>query len=279
MLSRALATIEISRPHNMIAAGGCVVAGYFLSGGTDVGNIVLPFVFTALVTGLGNLINDYHDRDIDRINKPHRPIPSGRLSPRHVLWFYGLGTIATTASMATTLSAAMFALILSWEILLFFYAWKGKRVALLGNLLIAAIAASAFLGGAIPTSRFEATGFPALLAFLLVMGRELIKGAEDVRGDGEVGASTIAVRYGAEKAAAFGASALFLCVIVSPVPGLIEYYGRVYVLIMELLFVPGLLLAAYLVLRSRERSAFRRASQILKVQMFFGIVAMALGRV
>jgi geranylgeranylglycerol-phosphate geranylgeranyltransferase len=274
-----LATIEILRPHNMMAAGGAVVAGYLLSGGDRWGEVVLPFVFTALVTGFGNLINDYHDRNIDRINKPRRAIPSQRLTPRYVLNVYWVGSIVTTLLMLRFLPIGTFALILSWEILLHYYARAAKRIALLGNLVIASIAASAFWGGAIPTGNFGATGFAALLAFLLVMGRELVKGAEDVQGDRREGASTIAVRYGVDRAAYLGVLSLFLCVVMSPVPGLIQHYGRTYALVMELLFVPGLVAAAYIVLRSRERLALHRASSILKIQMFFGIVAMALGRV
>ncbi len=279
MAARLLATIEITRPHNMIAAGGCIVAGYLLSGGTRPADISLPFIFTAFVTGLGNLINDYCDRDIDRVNKPRRPIPSGRLTPGYVLRAYLVGSVITVVLAIALLSPPMFSLILGWQVLLYYYARKGKRIALAGNLLVAAIAASAFVGGAIPTGNFEATGFPALLAFLLVMGRELVKGAEDIPGDREAGASTIAVRYGARVAVLWAAASLYLCVIVSPVPALVGYYGITYGFVMELLFVPGVLAAAFLALRSRERVALHWTSRILKVQMFFGILAMALGRI
>jgi len=274
-----LATIEISRPHNMIAAGGCVVAGYLLSGGTSIAGIALPFVLTALVTGFGNLINDYYDRDIDRVNKPSRPLPSGRLTSAYVMRLYLAGSALITILIAALLPIAMAALLILWETLLFYYARRGKRIALMGNLIIAAIASSAFLGGSIPTGNFQATVFPALLAFLLVLGRELVKGAEDIRGDNAAGASTIAVRYGEEQAVFLGAAALFLCVIVCPLPGLTQYYGRVYFLVIELLFVPGLLAATYLALRSQQPAVLHRASRILKIQMFFGIIAMALGRV
>jgi geranylgeranylglycerol-phosphate geranylgeranyltransferase len=192
---------------------------------------------------------------------------------------YLAGSLLTTILIAVLLPVAMAGLLISWEILLYYYARRGKRVVLMGNLMIATIAASAFVGGAIPTGDFHATMFPALLAFLLVMGRELVKGAEDIRGDSTAGASTIAVRYGAERSVFWASAALFLCVVVSPLPGLSQYYGRVYVLVIELLFVPGLLAAAYLALRSQQPGVLHRASRILKIQMFFGIIAMALGRV
>lgn len=279
MISRFLATIEISRPHNMIAAAGCVLSGYLLTGGRSLGDIWAPFAFTALVTGFGNLINDYHDRDIDQVNKPRRPIPSGRLTPAYVLAVYWVGSIATTLAMLVFVPVRLAALMIVWEVLLYYYARTGKRVALVGNLMIASIAASAFWGGAILTGNYGPSGFPMLLAFLLVMGRELVKGAEDVEGDRGAGASTLAVRYGAESSAYSGVVFLLLCVVAAPVPALIEHYGRTYSVVMELLFVPGVLVASLLTLRSPRRAALHRASWILKIQMFFGIVAMALGRV
>ena len=277
-MSRLLAIVQILRPHNMLAASGCIVAGYLLSGGRDGREIVLPFVFTAVVTGLGNLINDYFDREIDEINKPGRPIPSGRLAADPVRWLYGVGTALNTVAMIVWLHGAMLALMMVWQGLLFYYAWHGKRVTLVGNLLVAGIGASAFVGGAIPTGHFPATVYPAVLAFLLVMGRELIKGAEDIPGDRKAGATTVAVRFGAGAATALAALSLFVCVIITPIPGLIHYYGVAYLLVMELLFVPGVLAAACLVLRSNERALLHRASRILKIEMFFGILAMALGR-
>ena len=104
-----VATVEILRPHNMLAAAACVISGYVLAGGTATGDIAAPALFTALVTGLGNLINDFYDRDIDRINNPSRPLPSGRLSPRYVRVVFWVGTdigvfIAAKWSEKTSLS-------------------------------------------------------------------------------------------------------------------------------------------------------------------------------
>jgi geranylgeranylglycerol-phosphate geranylgeranyltransferase len=278
MLRRVLATIQIARPHNMAAAGGCVVAGYALSGGADAAALVWPFIFTALVTGLGNLINDYHDCEMDRINKPGRPLPSGRLTPEYVMRLYATGSVVTTIGMALCLPVSIAGLFVGWELLLYYYARWGKRVTFLGNLVVAGIAASAFLAGGILSGNGLGAGFPAILAFLLVMGRELIKGAEDVGGDRPAGAITVAVRYGPDRAVDLAVLTLSVCAVLSPIPWLTGYYGRLSGVVMELLFVPGILAASWQVLSSNERPAFHRASRILKIQMFFGIAAMALGR-
>ena len=167
----------------MVVTGASVACGFHLSGGVGYGLVVIPALLTALITGLGNLINDYYDTDTDRINRPGRPIPSGRLTRTYVYRLYWSGTVVVTVIMVGVLPPGLWQLMLGWEVLLFLYACGGKRVPVLGNLVVGAIVSSTFLAGAMLNQRILAVGFPVAFAFLLVLGRELIKGAEDVRGD------------------------------------------------------------------------------------------------
>jgi len=273
-MTRLFATIEIARPHNMLAAAVAVAGGYFLSGGRAVGDLIMPLVFTAIITGFGNLINDFYDADIDRVNKPRRPIPSGRLLPGFVLRVYIAGTALATIGMLVFLDPPFLLLALIWQVLLFTYARTTKRIMVLGNLVVAAVAGSAFAGGAMVTGAYHAVIFPALFAFVYVMGREIVKGAEDVPGDRSAGVTTLAGSIGVEKAAWLASLLLFVCVFAGPMPGLTRYFGRLYLIMMEMVVAPTILVAAYLVLRFQN---FRAASRILKIGMFLGIVAMGLG--
>jgi bacteriochlorophyll c synthase len=47
---------------------------------------LLTLLFGPLGTGFSQSVNDYYDRDLDRINEPTRPIPSGRVSEKEALW-------------------------------------------------------------------------------------------------------------------------------------------------------------------------------------------------
>ncbi len=277
-IKRLLATLEISRPHNMIVVGGCVYASYYLTGGRGFGPVALPLIFTAIVTGFGNLVNDFFDRDIDGVNKPRRPIPSGRLSPGFVMRAYTVGTAVTTLLAVLLLPVPLMSLVLSWEAILFVYAAKAKRVALLGNLLIGAVAASALFVGAMVTGVYGVVIFPACFTFVFVISRELVKGAEDVEGDRLSGASTLAVRFGATNAAYWGAILLCICAVAAPLPGLAQYFGRFYTVLFQLVVVPGILASAYLVLRYPRRAIYHRVSWILKIEMVCGIIAIGLGR-
>ncbi len=262
----------------MVAAGICVYAGYRLSGGVGIGPAAWAVALTAVVAGLGNMINDYFDAAIDRVNKPHRPIPSGRLSRRYVREAYAAGTAAATVLMPFVLPTGLFVFMAVWEGLLFFYAAKGKRMLLIGNVLVGAVCASAFVVGAAVAGAWSAVAFPFCFAFAFVLAREFIKGAEDVEGDRPAGAATLAVRFGTEKAGEWGSALLFVCVLAAPVPALAEYYGRLYGVLVGLLVVPGMLASSFLVLSRPERNVFNRASWILKVEMLVGILVIGLGR-
>lgn len=56
----------------------------------------LVFLVVFMVSGAGNAINDYFDIKIDSINRPERPIPSGRVKAKEALYFsYLLFTLGT----------------------------------------------------------------------------------------------------------------------------------------------------------------------------------------
>ena len=42
--------------------------------------VVLSMAIVVLFTGAGNALNDYFDREVDRVNRPDRPLPSGRVT-------------------------------------------------------------------------------------------------------------------------------------------------------------------------------------------------------
>jgi geranylgeranylglycerol-phosphate geranylgeranyltransferase len=276
MLTRFWPSIEITRPHNMAAAMACILAGYRLGGGTGLSAVLVPMIITGLVAGCGNMINDYFDADIDRINKPRRPIPSGRLSPAYTLRLYGASTVIVTAAAIAALPPRIVVFVLAWEALLFLYGRFVKRTMLAGNVLVAAVASSAFVAGALLAGDPGRAAFPVLFAFVFILGRELVKEAEDLEGDRAAGAPTIAVVFGVDRTLRAASVLLFLCTFVAPIPCLTGAFGRGYGVVMELAVVPGLLAAGVLILGHPRRTLLTAVSWILKGEMFLGILAMGL---
>lgn len=277
MMSRLLAWIEITRPHNMLAAGLCVAAGYHVAGGESAGVAAAGGAVAALVTGAGNVINDFYDHDIDRVNKPRRPLPSTRLSRRAALWFYAVLGLAALGAGVALLPVAVAALVVAWHAALFAYAAFLKRVFVAGNLLVAAVTSSAFIAGAMLADNPAEASVPFVIAFFFVLSRELVKGAEDVQGDTGGGVATLAVVLGTDRAAEVAAVMMLALAMVIPLPALLGFYGPEYFWTMALLVVPGLVGGAYLMLTRPGRRTFTRVSWMLKAGMFFGILAIAMG--
>ncbi|MET4160011.1 SCO3242 family prenyltransferase [Agromyces sp. PvR057] len=77
------------------AAGAQAAAGGFTRRGW-----LLPLASVAIYSG-GMALNDWADRDVDAEERPERPIPSGRVSPRRALAIAaGLGTIGLALAAA-----------------------------------------------------------------------------------------------------------------------------------------------------------------------------------
>jgi geranylgeranylglycerol-phosphate geranylgeranyltransferase len=254
-----------------------VAVGYAVAGGHDARAALVAAGVTALVTGAGNVINDCFDVSIDRVNKPRRPLPSERLGRRGALVYYAILSAGACAAAAALLPGRLALLVLAWQAALFAYAARVKRVFVAGNLLVAAIACSAFLAGALLAGDARAALVPAAIAFVFVLSREVVKGGEDVAGDGAAGVHTLAVRLGPRRAGAVAAALMLALAAALPAPALVGYYGATYFWLMEALVVPALVLAAVMVVRRPERRSFARVSWLLKAGMFAGILAIAAG--
>ena len=97
-----------------------------------------------LITGAGNVINDYFDYRIDQVNRPDRPIPAGTVSlsgaRRYALLLFVAGVLL---SFGTTLLCALLAVLNA--LLLIMYAARLKAIPLVGNLTVSYLAASIFI--------------------------------------------------------------------------------------------------------------------------------------
>ncbi|MDP2360154.1 MAG: UbiA family prenyltransferase [bacterium] len=191
------ALLEACRPLNVLMAVLAVLVGALLAQADALahGAAWLAAGGTALALAAGNLWNDLADLAEDRINRPGRPLPSGRLS---------MGA-ARRAAAGASLGALALALAIAWEALLLvaaclallgWYARQGKQAGLAGNMAVASLAAASVGFGALSQvwaglgARPEAALVPALLAGLLHLARELAKDAEDVAGDRQAGRRT-----------------------------------------------------------------------------------------
>ena len=93
-------------------------------------------------------INDYYDFDIDRINEPQRPIPSGAVSLREALVLTGFLTALGLVSALLVSAYCLLFAFAAWAIMVA-YVTVGKRSGFAGNLLVSACVAAPFLYGSL----------------------------------------------------------------------------------------------------------------------------------
>ena len=93
------AYLEILRPFNALMGVIAVLLVAIISGNFTI-YVPVACVIVFIFTGAGNAINDYVDHKIDAINKPERPIPSGRISLRAAA-IYSIALFTISTLMAT----------------------------------------------------------------------------------------------------------------------------------------------------------------------------------
>ncbi len=233
------------RPINCAMSAGGSLIGSFVAVRAPAADQLLIAVQAAaialLFTAAGNSLNDYYDREVDRVNHPERPIPSGRVPPR--------GALVT--ALVLFVPTIPWSLLLRWELLLVVlinlalmssYELVFKRGGFRGNLLISWLVASLFIFGGLAVydspAALQRILWLAVLAFLSTVGREVIKDIQDVRGD--VDRRTLPMRIGERGASRLAALTLTLAVALSFVPWSLGVLGSYYlyvVLVADAMFI------------------------------------------
>ena len=215
------------------------------------------------------------DIDVDRINRPLRPLPSGRLSPNAARIESLLLALAGCA-LAFWLSPWHGLIALVVVALLAVYSISLKHSLLWGNVLVSFVGAISFPYGALAAGDIGRSWIPALFAFLFHLGREIVKDIEDVAGDQIRGERTLPLCWGRTQAAVLAAIVYLLLVGFTWMPFFMGLYGAFY----SFALLPVHALVGYILwqlYRQRAVLADARLGRLLKVGMFLGLVAIVVG--
>lgn len=226
------AFLSIIRPQNCFIGGLTVIAGIAMAFltvpvGAGIGDFLYLFIYGYItyfmVAAGGNVVNDIYDIEIDKINRPHRALPSGRMSVKQAWAYVALLSILGIifAWIPGRLTSAI--IVICFEIIGYAYAAKVKTLGLAGNLMVAfsfafgCIYGSVIYAEVISLPWTNAIPLPIWLffftAFLILQARETIKGAEDVEGDELRDVRTIARVYGYFAAAGVSGALNFIGVL------------------------------------------------------------------
>jgi geranylgeranylglycerol-phosphate geranylgeranyltransferase len=261
--------LSLIRARNLLlTAAGVAIGGILAQGSAGIGTAVGWAIVSAMLLGAaGNAANDLFDREADRINRPDRPIVSGRVSPNAALLIAGaaggLGLL-----LAYWVSARLFFLALFALAVMLVYSPAIKPLGLPGNVAVAVIASLPPVYGALALGNPRAGYVPFIMGAFLHFAREIVKDLEDIPGDLALGRRTVPVAMGRDAAFLLAAGALVLFVPASLAPWFGGWYGLRYGIAVLLLDAGIAVLIARLLARHEKGT---RAA--LKIAMVWGLLA------
>jgi UbiA prenyltransferase family len=171
--ARVKAYLELVRPANVATALADVLAGYAVAGLANWSALPWLLASTAGLYAGGVVLNDVFDRRLDRVERPERPIPSGRVAPEAAALLGGglLGIGVLAATLATPAAGVVAGLTAGCVLL--YDAW-GKRRPFIGpvnmglcrglNLLLGMAAVPSVLIWAWPMALFPIVYIAAVTA-------------------------------------------------------------------------------------------------------------------
>lgn len=286
------AAIEILRPINALMGCLTVIIGIL---NTRVGisldrlilNIILGVITYFFIAGSGMVINDIYDIEIDKINRPERPIPRGAITLKQAKILFGgtlffgvfisiIHSLILELGLLNVIVAAFFGFI-GW-----FYAKWGKKTGLFGNI----VTSIGFSIGWIYGSILNSLVLPIyiyyffLASFFGLLSREVIKGCEDIEGDKDARVKTLALQIGIKKS-------IYVSIIFAAI-GIIFYILPLFTKILNpflyslsLIFgIPIMFYTIVLMLRKNlEKKAFSKISLILKISGLFLLISFLLASI
>ena len=274
--------IEILRPGNVIMAMIAIILVAIVAHSISV-PIILAMLVVFFEISAGNVINDYFDYKIDLINKPERPIPSGRIRLKTARnYAYGLflgGTICGFLISYLTNNLIPFIIVLIADILLYLYAYKLKSTPLIGNLTVGFMTGLcfAFGGFSIGTPQMIYTSiFLGFFAFIMTTAREITKDIEDIEGDKAEGAKTFPILYGTKISAIITFILIILDCILCPLL-YFQHIFNIYYLVIIAIAVILFVYSAILIIRNQDVKTAAKTSKYLKIGMLIAFVSFAIG--
>ena len=268
----------IIRPLNCLITFITILLAGFICGSFSNFKIIIIAGFAgAFVNAAGNIINDFFDIEIDKINRPNRVLPSGKISLRFALNSYVSITYFAIILVFYNLNFNAFLIVLITSAMMFLYSYQLKKVVFVGNVVVAFFTGLAFLFGSVVVGNIYCGIIPAVFAFLIILMRELVKDIEDIKGDKAANIKTYPIKYGVGATVKLISITGIVLIISTTVPFLLKIYNLYYFIFVSI-FVNGILVYVIRSLnRNTSQATISKMSKLLKIGMIFGIIAILIG--
>jgi len=238
----------------------------------------LAFVCVFCLSASVLIFNDYFDYEVDRINAPSRPLPSGKVTRADVIGLaVATGLVGLACALAISLPALLVGILL-W-VIGFLYNWRYKQAGLPGNLMVSLSVASTFIFGALSVQALGSGVVWAFsgMAFFFDLGEEIAGDAMDMEGDKKRGSRSLARLRGRYFALRICVALWSLFIILSLLPLIIGWLGMSYFVIIG---ITDALLVYFSIrlLQSKDSDAGHRAMRGAYLTASLCVVAFVVGR-
>ena len=269
---------RLVRPVNAAIAFLAVISGAASVAKMPIGlETLLGAVSASLVLMSGNAINDVFDLSADKINRPERPLPRGDLSVRQAAGIsLMLASVALTLALLINLKCFLVAFF--YAAVFFAYAAWLKPTGLLGNVVVSSGTGMSIIYGSLTVGwPHLLTIFFAVCAFMLNLGREIVKGVEDLPGDRARHCKTVAITHG-PRVAGLAVSVLYGVLLpLSVTPFFLGFAGLPY--LFSILAADSVVFAVIREATTLTVEKASRVSRLIKISMTMGIVAFFVGSI
>jgi 4-hydroxybenzoate polyprenyltransferase len=273
LLQKAKGYIALIRPITaLLAILGVFVGG--ILGGLQFFSIylILAMIVVFFMVAGSMAINDYLDWKIDQLAHPTRPIPSGTILPKEALYFSCASfSIAVLLSMA--INFLSFGIVVAGLGLLILYEKYYKNIGFFGNILAAFISGMALIFGGAAVGNVHYTFLLAAMTFFIMLGREILKDVQDVKGDA-LHRVTLPMTIGRKNALYVGC--MFIAATVALVP--FPYWWNILSFWYIVIIIPAALLFMYSILISlKDIKNIGISIEILRSGSAFALIGFILG--
>ena len=211
--------LEFSRPFTLVAPALGFASGAATAYGAapretwHVHLLLYPVIgltMAAVLNAASNALNQIYDLDIDRVNKPKRPLPSGRLSI-HDAWVFTWIAYAVALTLAWFVEPAgrheCFWIVMVVTVITILYSvlsFRTKRLGIWANVTIAiprGVLLKVAGWSAVKTVFGAEPWYIGAIFGLFLLGASTTKDFADMEGDARGGCRTLPIIYGVTRAA------------------------------------------------------------------------------
>ncbi len=215
----------------VMGAFGTLLAAVVCAGLENIEDFAVQVAYSMSVviafTAAGNSLNDYFDREVDKVAHPKRPIPTGAVTPSGAL-IVAVLLFAFALALSFMINLWSVAIVVTSIAVMVGYERLLKAEGIAGNLAISWLTVALFLFGGAAVERYDLAWILAALAFLATLGREIVKDIQDIEGD-RGSRLTLPMRIGIRRAGILASLGFLAAVALSPAPYLLDLLSFWYV--------------------------------------------------